>query len=376
MKGRLAYLCLSSTQEAQASHAHVHEIINGLRARGWSVTLFSPDWAGDAPQRRGILRRAVDMLLVQARLLFRLRKFEVVYVRGHFGAFPLACICRILRCPIVQEVNGPYADLFIAWPWTRLFSALFIWAMRLQMRWADRVIAVTEGLKEWVRGETGRTDVDVVPNGANVTMFSPDAPLNVSLPPGAYAVFFGALAKWQGLDSLLSAAASERWPTNVRLVIAGEGELKGQVLLAEQRFPDRIAYVGRVRYQDVPGLIARSVAAFIPKNDLGGRSTTGLSPLKLYETLACGVPVIVTDFPGQADLVRQHSAGLVVPPGDIGRLAEALDQLWKRPDLRAAMGRAGREAVVSQHSWKRRAETTECSIQLAIRHRGSRTPEG
>jgi glycosyltransferase involved in cell wall biosynthesis len=77
------------------------------------------------------------------------------------------------------------------------------------------------------------------------------------------------------------------------------------------------------------------------------------------ETLACGVPVIVTDFPFMVDLVRRNHCGLVIPPGDARALAEAVRYLYEHPRERVEMGRRGREAVVREHSWDIRAQATE-----------------
>lgn len=64
------------------------------------------------------------------------------------------------------------------------------------------------------------------------------------------------------------------------------------------------------------------------QNNLGDRFSTGLSPLKMYETLACGVPIIVSDFPGQADLIRNGNCGLVIPPENEVSLAKAVSYLF------------------------------------------------
>jgi len=93
-KKRVAYLCLQATQEGQASHAHVHEIIHGLRKRGWRVRLFEPLYGlTDLPARA--LKRAVEFLWVQLALLSRIFSVEAIYIRRYVAAFPTA----VLRGP-------------------------------------------------------------------------------------------------------------------------------------------------------------------------------------------------------------------------------------------------------------------------------------
>ena len=85
---------------------------------------------------------------------------------------------------------------------------------------------------------------------------------------------------------------------------------------------------------------------------------TGLYPIKLFETLSSGVPAVVTDFPGMADLVREVEGGVVVPRRDAAALAETVRRLADDPDLVRRLGANGRRAILDAHSWDRRAEAT------------------
>ena len=353
---RIAYLCLQATREGQASHAHVHEIIKGLRKRGWTVDLYEPMYARSA-QAPGPFWKALEFVRVQLRL-WRAREPDVLYIRLHFASWPSAFLARLRGVRVVQEINGPYEDLFIGWPWTRRFAWFFAWLMRSQLRWADVVIAVSPKLAEWCRVE-GTKKVCIITNGANTDMFRPDAELDPALElPRSYVVFFGALAPWQGIDTMLAAAEHPSWPQEVQLVIAGDGVERSKVQAAAAR-SHLIRYLGPQPYSRMPGIVAKSLAGLSPQNDpLGRSSRTELFPLKLFETLACGVPVVVTDFPGMADLVREGGCGLVIPPDDPGALARAVNYLYRHPKERASMGKKGRILVEQEHSWDKRAEAT------------------
>lgn len=371
MGKRLAYLCLQATREGQASYAHVHEIIKGLRRRGWHVELFEPSYAGSkkvAPP----FRRLLEFLRVQTLLWRRAReeRVDALYIRWHFASYPTALWARWRGIPVVQEVNGPYEDLFIAWPWTRRLSWLFILLMRSQLRMADAVITVTPQLASWVQKEADHSRVYVVPNGANTELFRPGAELDPALqvPAYPYVIFFGALAPWQGIQTMLKALEHPAWPEPVHLMIVGDGVERASVEeVASQT--KRLVYLGPQPYSRMPGLIANAIAGLSPQNNKGQRASTGLFPLKLFETLACGVPVIVTDFPGMADLVRENRCGLVIPSDDPASLAQAVDYLYKHPEERRAMGLRGRKLVESEHSWDHRAALTEYVLEEVARNR-------
>src|SRR5690606_3793062 len=105
------------------------------------------------------------------------------------------------------------------------------------------------------------------------------------------------------------------WPADLTLVIVGDGA-KRQAVVDACAANNRIRYMGQIPYRDVPGVMAQARLGLSPQTNVDGRADTGLYPLKVFETLACAVPVIVTDFPGQADLVRKYRCGLVIPAAD------------------------------------------------------------
>jgi glycosyltransferase involved in cell wall biosynthesis len=364
LPNKIAYLCLQVTRQGQASYSHVHEIIQGLMRRGWDVTLHEPSHDMILPGT-GALRRGLEFLKTQYRLLSNLNRYDAIYVRSHFAAFPMALYAKLRHVPIIQEVNGPYEDLFIAWPFTRRFSSLFIWLMRIQMSWASAVITVTDQLGKWCKQEAGHERVYVVPNGANTSVFCPHATTSVPLPP-KFVVFFGALARWQGLDTILAAAQSDNWPNDVSLVIVGDGAMRRDVEDATTKNP-HIVYLGILPQRELAGVVARALLGLICKSNLGGRTETGLSPLKLYETLATGTPVLITDFPGMSDFVRQYECGIVVPPDAPESVAAAVHECLVEQEKIKIMGQKGRDAICLEHSWDKRSHDTAHILRLFIK---------
>ncbi|MCE5191389.1 MAG: glycosyltransferase [Actinomycetia bacterium] len=348
---RISYLCLQATREGQASYAHVHEIVDGLKRRGCSVELYEPSYTtGRVP---GPLGRAMEFLRVQRRLRASAQAQDALYIRAHFAAYPTAMWAKRRGIPVVQEINGPYEDLFLAWPLTRWFAGLFTGLMRRQYQDADALIAVTAKMADWLEAETGVGSVAVIPNGANIVVFRPGFPKPAGLPE-RYAIFFGALAPWQGLDTMLAAIDHKSWPNGVSLVILGDGVGRSSVEAAAAANP-AVVYLGIRPYHELPKFVASSIVGLVPSRDRAG---TGLSPLKTYETLACGVPAIVCDVPGSRELVREASCGIVVPVDDVGALASAVARIAADPSAAAAMGRRGRDAIVASHSWDERAAAT------------------
>jgi glycosyltransferase involved in cell wall biosynthesis len=290
----------------------------------------------------------------------------VVYIRAHFAALPTAALAKATGAIVIQEVNGPIEDAYDMWPELRRLDPVFRLTSRTQLRWADAIIAVTPGLATYV-AQLGRRPMSchVVGNGADVELFVPAGGSAPGRRP--YVVFVGALASWQGIDTVMGAVASEAWPSAVDLVIAGDGK-EGPRVDQAVRNGQRVQWLRTIPYAAVPALVAGSIGALVPMND-APRSRLGLSPLKLFEAMACGVPVIASNLPGLGDIVRSTRCGLLFEAGEASELARCVANLAADPARARAMGARGRTAAVAEFSWDVRAGQTEkVLLGAASRH--------
>lgn len=368
MNRRLYYLKLETGKGAGASDVHPNAVINGLRTHGWHVTVFEPRIRPKLLEGRNPLVRLWNVLSLQVEVILSLirRRPDVLYVRNHFAAIPSALAAKRLGIATVQELNGAN-EVFVVWPQAKWFAPLIWWSTRKQLALADAVIAVTAELGAWVCQEMGvpRDRLHIIGNGADPDLFSPRARSRYTLPMRYYVVFFGALAPWQGLDTALAAVDCDEWPPDVYLVIAGDGPERHRVEKAAQA-NERIRYLGQIPHSEVPEVVSSSIAALSLKVNLLGHARFS-SPLKVFEALSCGVPVIVTDIGEQAEIVRNYGCGITLPTNDPCALAHAVRFLRENPATGVSMGQKGREAVLKFHSWGRVAERTANVLDFVLR---------
>jgi glycosyltransferase involved in cell wall biosynthesis len=263
-------------------------------------------------------------------------------------------------------VNGRLDDVAITYPAMTRVLGLLRWMQRAQFRRAAHIFAVTDGLADWSRELAGHDNVSLTPNGANITLFTPDGPAHAHAQP--YVIFIGSLAPWHGIDTLMASVADPAWPTDTALLIIGDGRAREQVAASSDT---RIHWLGLKPYGEIPTYLRGAIAALVPITSPANRSSAGVAPLKLYEAMACGVPVVVTDLPFQADLVRDSAAGLVVPPGDAHALALAVATLRADPELRTRQGDNGRKAALNE-SWHVRAAAIDAVLRGLLADRGKR----
>jgi glycosyltransferase involved in cell wall biosynthesis len=263
----------------------------------------------------------------------------------------------------LQEVNGPYLDVVVSYPWLRSGAGFIAWLYRWQYQHCDHVLPVTRELANWLRREGIKCPITVVSNAANTDLFRPLARA-AGIP---FVVFFGGLTQWHGVDLMVEAVRHPSWPTDVQLVVIGSGARQAE-LIAAQDAGAPVRWLGYRPNEEIPQLIAGALAGLVPITDPSGRSATGALPLKLYEMLACGLPAIVTDLPGQAELVREGRCGLVISP-DAAALASAVAHLHGHPEEARAMGNRGAHLVASAHSWAARAAQVDAIIASCLQDR-------
>lgn len=351
----LTYLTLEAPRDGQAAYTHIHEIINGLKRRGWTVSLYQPSYVRK-PISPSLVARVFHALALQFKLWIEFKRGDILYIRAHYLALPTVLIAKILGIPVVQEVNGPYEDVFVTYPVLNRVKSLMIKAMRAQYKLGTLLIGVTENIAGWLNAETGRTDAIVIPNGANTDLFRTDVIKRSDL-PDRYVIFFGGLSRWHGIPTILEAFKSVLWPQDLSLVFIGDGPER-ELIEDYARTHKNILYLGKKDYREIPAYIASALCGLVPITNPQGRSETGLYPLKLFETLACGVPVVVTDFPGQAELVRDANCGLVIDADNAEQLATAVKFFNDDTVAAKAMGERGAMLVKTHHSWDARAQDT------------------
>lgn len=158
------------------------------------------------------------------------------------------------------------------------------------------------------------------------------------------------------LDLLLEAFALVlREMPEAHLVLVGGGEdrpiLERQV--EERGLRGHVLFVGAVPPAQVPDYLALGDLAVDPvRDDAVARAR---SPLKVFESMACGLPVVTGDVGDRREILGDGQAGLLVAPGDPHALAEGIAALLSDPLRRQRMAEAGREQVEA-YMWDRLVE--------------------
>jgi glycosyltransferase involved in cell wall biosynthesis len=152
-----------------------------------------------------------------------------------------------------------------------------------------------------------------------------------------------------------------------RLLIVGDGPERVAVedLAREQRLSSMLTFTGAVAHDEVPAYLAAADVAVATYHPDTGRY---FSPLKLFEYLAVGLPVVAADIGEIPHCVRGGETGLLYPPGDAEALADALATLIADRERALALGRNGREHVLRHHTWSSNARAVAALATELVEH--------
>ncbi|MBN1995840.1 MAG: glycosyltransferase family 4 protein [Anaerolineae bacterium] len=172
-------------------------------------------------------------------------------------------------------------------------------------------------------------------------------------------IYLGLLAHERGIEDLIEACRLLLKERDVKIFLVGGVADKKTGSAIDQLIPaygldESIKYLGVVTYSEGVELLTQSSIGLIPF-----RATPALCraiPVKMFEYMACGLPIVATDLPLTAAVVKEVNCGLIVPPANPCLIAEAIAYLLDHPQEARKMGENGRQAVLERYNWESEAK--------------------
>ena len=335
-------------------------------------------------------RRAGYLTFTIGRAAGRSRQ-DLIVTRDLGLASLLMRLPSAMRAPLVYEAHTIAADAAAARPQLLTGSEaaspakLQRLAKRDERVWrhADGYVTITEGLRRELMARFGpRERIAVVPDGvrtANVQSPIPDPPAPTPDPrapspdPRPFTIgYAGHLYPWKGVDLIVEAVAALK---DARGLIVGGHEQEPDLArvkgLAEQLdCASRITFTGLIPPVAVAARLREADVLVLP-NPASAISTDFTSPLKLFEYMAAGRPIVASDLPAFREVLRSEENALLVEPGNPPALVAAIQRLEGDPALGARLAARAFEDVRA-FTWARRAERLEALFLEVLGERARR----
>jgi glycosyltransferase involved in cell wall biosynthesis len=231
----------------------------------------------------------------------------------------------------------------------------------LQLRRSKMIVAYTGGMFE---GTAEASRVVIVTGAVDTDVFRPDSASGegvrrrYSLGDAPVVGYVGTFQEWHGMSELVTAAQSIlRSRGDTKFLMVGPYYKETERKVASAGITNSFVFTGPVQYHDVPGFMNASDVLVAPYNPEKIESTEqvrkhGLgSPLKVFEYMSVGKPVVTTDVRPISDPIENGITGYLVPPGDSDALAAAVLRMLQDGTEAGRVGAAGRQSVISNYSW-------------------------
>lgn len=228
---------------------------------------------------------------------------------------------------------------------------------RMGGRLVDGFIAVSDDVAASVRRayRPPRDRLVVIPNGVDIDRYARSDARSVlrdalGVPGDApLAIVIAKLMTQKGHSVLLEALpiVLDRFP-ELRTVLVGDGELRHELEMAvrDANLQERVVFLGS--RGDIPALLAASDLFVLPSLWEG-------MPMALLEAMASGLPVVASGVSGTREVVEPDRSGVIVPPGDIGALADGIVRVLSQPAFASSLGQAARVRVEDCYSARAQA---------------------
>ena len=239
-----------------------------------------------------------------------------------------------------------------------LFKAL----ERFIYKRASRVVVASRFWSEMMQRDGLAPDkIEVIRNGANTDYFRPEPPdedvrTRYGIPDNRFLFgYVGLMGRAHGATVIIDAATRLKSVEQIHFLIVGEGsDREAMERGARAAGLENVTFAPSVPAAEVPRLLNACDGGVATLRAV--EFTKGAIPVKLFEMMACGLPVVLAGWGESEEILQASGGGYSVPCEDGARLAEALERLAADREKASAMGAKGRAFIVADYDRRKQAD--------------------
>jgi glycosyltransferase involved in cell wall biosynthesis len=365
---KILYVAASPIPSQAANSVHVIKMANALANAGHETILVSAEYCrSEAPpctdaemasyydvdsgfklyRSQGLLHGKAGAVLHTLQMLILYLRFhpDLVYSRCYFTAF----FFSLLRIPVVFESHNDYDK---GSPTEKLFTLM---APRPSL---TRIVVISQALKEHFVANYGipSTKILVAADGADE---SPDTSSPLERTTGNTQVgYVGHLYPGRGIDVII--ALAQQLPDIGFHIIGGTAPDVAHWSQQAAQYPNLVFYghtphKKATEYLQSLDILLAPYQKKVAVSGGAGDTSRWMSPLKIFEYMAAGKPIICSDMPVLHEVLTPEVNCLLCPPDNVDAWAAAIKRLIEDKDLSAKLGAQAKQDLVTKYTWKARA---------------------
>lgn len=381
------YLYIHRTQAQGAEGAHIRGMISGFRELGLRVEIFGPPHidpyinkssCSENTEDKSLLkltlsrfvRHAPQVVFELSELLYdisaksrlsrkrKYAKYDFIYERYSLNSTAGCLYAKKTQTPFILEVNDATV---VDRPRATVIKSIARKNEKLIFENASLIVTITNYFKEQIVNEhnISADKIIVLQNAVDLDCFSLKS-INrldrkkLNIPNGKIVIgCLGAFLPWHGLEFLLETMSETARKLDLYFLFIGDGVVRQNVLaIAKQKnIEDRVIMTGFMPHDEAIRYLDLVDICVLPD------SNKHCSPMKLFEFLAMGKPVVLPTYAPLLDTLKDGEHALFFDPENKDGLKSALLSLIHSPFERDRLGQSGRNLIKEKHTWTQHAET-------------------
>jgi len=377
---KIFYFCYEGFSKLGNINNHIRETVSWLAKFGHEVHFFNPKITKpEFDAKVNVHLIPIIKLPLLSWISFDIISFfiliknvlrnrpDYIYFRETSSLIPLF-ISKLFSIPLIIEINGWVLSELRQTGYSKWKLSYIRFIQRINYGYATRLIPVSKGLKILILEHYPAKSSNIFPvsNGTNPEKFKPisliEARKQINLPDDVPIVgFIGSCYSYHGVQHLIKAAqlVLQEKP-EIKFIIAGDGAQRQEwiELTKSLHISNSFQFPGAISFDKAP-LYINSYDICIAPWDIELYNKTAGSPMKLFDYLACGKPVIASPVYGVYEIVKKYNCGAVVDVKNSKLFSKTLLNLIANPQNREEMGKRGREAVLKHFTWEKTSRNIE-----------------
>jgi glycosyltransferase involved in cell wall biosynthesis len=377
-------LYLHRTRGKGVEGVHIQGIADGFRRFGFDVDIVSPYGTENFDSTTNIRkigrkerifqwisRHSPELLFETMEILFNFqmyrnligissRNYNFIYERYAIFNFIGAYFASKKHIPLVLEMNYLASSPLVRRRGLlhRLLATRF---ERYVTQKAERIVVVSSTLRdELIRSGIPEAKILLLPNAANPDVFDPAkfdkevAKKALGIPSDSTVIgFVGGFYPWHGVPWMMQSLASVmRDSNNMHVLLVGDGPERGktETVIREHAIENRVRFLGSVPHKDLHESMAAMDFGVMPHSNNYG------SPMKVFEYMSMGIPVVAPDLPPLRDVVVDGHNGFLFPPGNDVGFINIISKVLSHHYMQVEMGINCRNSVLDKYNWDTHAK--------------------
>ncbi|MFX0132816.1 MAG: glycosyltransferase family 4 protein [Candidatus Hodarchaeota archaeon] len=228
---------------------------------------------------------------------------------------------------------------------------------KLLLNQSDKILAVNSYIRDYIiRMKIKRKKIEIFPNGVDTSLFNPDIDNSKLIKKYNFDKFFniifvGIIEDWAGINTIIdSAKMLYNSHPNIRFLFIGDGKARNK--FENMKNQANIKFLGYKPHKIIPQFIkSADIALLTFPNKQAYQAAHAASPLKIFEYMALGKPVISTYLAGLKDVIEPYKSGIFIYQRNPEELTKKILELYENENMRKKIGLTARKTIMQRYDW-------------------------